>query len=67
MVQLEGNLNLVKLSLLIYFAGEYHYTLRLIRCLYIFNVRLKKEQIWVTVYIRMEKKGKTHINSKFSG
>ena len=30
-VQLEGNSNLVKLSLLIYFAREYYYTLRLVR------------------------------------
>ena len=28
-MQLEGNSNLVKLSLLIYFGEEYHYTLRL--------------------------------------
>ena len=29
-VQLEGNSNLVKLSLYAYFAGEYHYTLCLL-------------------------------------
>ena len=35
-VQLERNSNLIKLSSWIYFAGEYHYTLRLIRWLYIY-------------------------------
>ena len=39
-VQLEGNSNMVRLSLWIYFAEEY-YTLRLIRWPYMFKLRLK--------------------------
>ena len=40
-MQLEGNLNIFKLSLSIYFGEEYHYTLRFIRWIHTFNLRLK--------------------------
>ena len=36
-MQLEENLNLIKLSIWIYFGEEYHYTLRLIRWLHTFS------------------------------
>ena len=43
-MQLEENSNLVELSLQIYFGKEYHYTLRLIRWLHTFNLRLKNSK-----------------------
>ena len=66
-VQLEGNSNLVKLSLQIYFTREYH-TLCLLRWLYMFNFKLKNSKCGLqSICIWKKKRGKTHINSKFSG
>ena len=65
-MQLEENSNLVKLSLWIYFAEEYHYTLRLIRWLHTFNLRLKNSKYGLqSIYVyekKKEKERKNHIN-----
>ena len=49
-MQLVGNSNLVKLSIWIYFSEEYHYTLRLIRWLNMFNLRLGLSFILIALY-----------------
>ena len=50
-MQLEENSNLVKLSLLIYFGQEYHYTLHLIRCLHTANMNYSLYiYVWKNLY-----------------
>ena len=43
-VQLEGNTNLVKLSLWIYFAKKHYYTLHLVRWLYTLDLKLQNNK-----------------------
>ena len=62
-MQLGENAHLVKLSLLIYSIEVYHYTLRYIRGLHTFNLRLKTTNMDYSLYM-YEKKGeerKKHI------